>query len=183
MCFFSFFRIKGLYCFYGLFSFCFWGGVVGLFCWYGSWSFVVLLWVAAGWNGWYFLCQKDFLFCRYSAVLCVHCWNLPTIADHEKMAGRGVLFCKGKDRCVLIWEYILFGRVFNLCILCGCYFFLYMVSVSVFFFLLWAGLWCVRGRPVGVGVWKKSAGDVCLRRSRGRLPTLPLAQYHRRDQV
>ena len=44
---------------------------------------------------------------------------------------------------------------------CGAIF-LYMVSVSVFFFLLWAG---------------------CLRRSRGRLPTLPLAQYHRRDQV
>ena len=65
---------------------------------------------------------------------------------------------------------------------CGAIF-LYMVSVSVFFFLLWAGLWCVRGRPVGLGVCIKSAGVVCLRRSRGRLPTLPLAQYHRRDQV
>ena len=31
--------------------------------------------------------------------------------------------------------------------------------------------------------YKKSAGDFLSPALRGRLPTLPLAQYHRRDQV
>ena len=58
---------------------------------------------------------------------------------------------------------------------------------------VWYG-WRV-GMMEGGGVWyglvggwdgniyKKSAGDFLSPALRGRLPTLPLAQYHRRDQV
>ena len=59
------------------------------------------------------------------------------------------------------------GRGMNrVVILCGCFY---------------SGRGCFRGE--GGCVYEKSAGDFRLRRSRGRLPTLPLAQYHRRDQV
>ena len=55
----------------------------------------------------------------------------------------------------------------------------FYIGFLYFLFVVGRVVVCVRGRQG----YKKSAGDVCLRRSRGRLPTLPLAQYHRRDQV
>ena len=44
--------------------------------------------------------------------------------------------------------------------------------------MVWLGVWYGY-----VYVYKKSAGDFLSPALRGRLPTLPLAQYHRRDQV
>ena len=73
---------------------------------------------------------------------------------------------------------------------CGCFLRVERIRWSSFLFAVggvWIGLWFfgvlsfVRGE--GGCVYEKNAGDFRLRRSRGRLPTLPLAQYHRRDQV
>ena len=62
------------------------------------------------------------------------------------------------------------------------FFFIYGFGFCFFLFVVGRVVVC-SGTAGRDRCMKKSAGDVCLRRLKGRLPTLPLAQYHRRDQV
>ena len=72
---------------------------------------------------------------------------------------------------------------FSICAYCvGAIFFVYGFGFCFFLFVVGRVVVC-SGAAGRSRCMKKSAGDVCLRRSRGQLPTLPLAQYHRRDQV
>ena len=107
--------------------------------------------MAAGWNGWYSSAKRIsclvgiLLFCASFAEI-----YLPSQIMRKWPAGGAVLQREGPV-CIDLRIYFIregFQFVHTVWVL----FFLYMVSVSVFFFLLWAGLWCVRGRSVGIGV-------------------------------
>ena len=160
MCFFSFFRIKGLYCFYGLFSFCFWGGVVGLFCWYGSWSFVVLLWVAAGWNGWYSSAKRISCFVGI-LLLCASIAEiyLPSQIMRKWPAG-GCCFAKGRTG-VYWFENIFYSGGFSICAYCvGAIFFVYGFGFCFFLFVVGRVVVCSGAAGRGRCMKKKRRGRV-----------------------
>lgn len=107
--------------------------------------------MAAGWNGWYSSAKRISCFVGI-LLLCASIAEiyLPSQIMRKWPAGGAVLQREGPV-CIDLRIYFIregFQFVHTVWVL----FFLYMVSVSVFFFLLWAGLWCVRGRPVGIGV-------------------------------
>lgn len=138
---------------------------MGLFCWYGSWSFVVLLWVAAGWNGWYSSAKRIscfvgiLLFCASIAEI-----YLPSQIMRKWPAG-GCCFAKGRTG-VYWFENIFYSGGFSICAYCvGAIFFVYGFGFCFFLFVV-GRVVCVRGRPVGVGVWKKAPGT-CVSGARG----------------